>query len=157
MQAQRFDDAAQEFQALAQEAERLDLPAAPQLFLQARRALRSAGRESEAKPLLLRAFHLMDERHDPRLVPIGRRLVDDLRADGRSDLATALEAELGALPSAAGATTVPWTPAPRLQLPAKCPWCGGSVHTDEVDWSDPERPGCAYCGSPLVGNDGDGG
>jgi hypothetical protein len=36
-----------------------------------------------------------------------------------------------------------------IQLPLKCPACGASVLSDEVEWVDDRTAECAFCGSPL--------
>jgi hypothetical protein len=146
-----YEAAALAFQTLAHKAVQMNLPSAPQLLLQAARALLAGGGEAGARPLLLQAFQIMAERRDSRLGILGRRVLEELRGTDHADLAAAVQAELDALPGGLPATANTTTPASRARLPAKCPWCGGSVHTDEVDWAETDRPECAYCGSPLLG------
>jgi hypothetical protein len=40
-------------------------------------------------------------------------------------------------------------PAELRKLPLKCPNCGGSVHPDELEWTDSRSAICDYCGSIL--------
>jgi hypothetical protein len=35
------------------------------------------------------------------------------------------------------------------KLPPECPNCGGSVHPDELEWTDSRSAICDYCGSIL--------
>lgn len=148
METGRPADAAQSFDELAQTALDHDRPIASQLFIQAGRAYLAAGNLERAELTLTQGIRLMIEQDDPRLGPVAQRLAADLRGGSHSDLADAIQQLLPPpLPAVAHQTAKQRTHA----LPAKCPYCGGSVHSDQVDRTDPERPACAYCGSPLVG------
>jgi hypothetical protein len=41
------------------------------------------------------------------------------------------------------------SPAELSKLPPECPNCGGSVHPDEIEWTDSRSAICDYCGSIL--------
>ncbi len=150
MEAGRQAEAAQTFAELAEVALDHDRPIASQLFLQAGRASLSAGRADQARSLLLRGIRLMLEQGDPRLGPVSQRLTAELRSSGHSALAEAVE---DLVPSPAGLTPSGSSTSLSPGLPAKCPYCGGNVHADQVDLADPDRPACAYCGSPLLGGE----
>jgi hypothetical protein len=144
---------AHRFSRLAVRAERRGLPIAAQLMVQAGRAFVADGQMDAAEMSFARAFQLMQAESDPRLGPVSRQVLADLRRDGHDVMADSLESTLspglGVPRTAAGLPT--GVQAPRL--PAKCPYCGGSVHAEQVDRTDPDRPGCAYCGSPLLGDE----
>ena len=36
------------------------------------------------------------------------------------------------------------------QLPAHCPSCYAPVHSDEVEWAEPGRAQCGYCGTVML-------
>jgi hypothetical protein len=40
-------------------------------------------------------------------------------------------------------------PAELGKLPPECPNCGGSVHPDELEWTDSHSAVCDYCGSVI--------
>ena len=150
METGRESDAAESFAELGKIALDHERPIASQLFLQAGRAYLAAGKFARAEAALNEGIRLMVDQSDPRLGPVAKRLTADLRRSGQPDLAVEIERMLPA--SAAGETHAA-PPGPGLdELPAKCPYCGGSVHSDQVDRTDPARPACAYCGSPLVGD-----
>jgi hypothetical protein len=88
-----------------------------------------------------------------RLPGAAARVVADLRARGLSPEADDLEAKVrGLLPgySPAQDSAPPVAPATR-RLPPKCPYCGGSVIPDSVEWVDAASALCDYCGSVLQG------
>ncbi len=149
LEAGRPAEAGKTFAEIAEAAADLDRPIASQLFLQAGRAYLAAGKTELARTLLMQGIRTMIEQRDPRLGPVSQRLIAELRDEGFPDFAQAVEeiipADFGMAPR--GSLTPP-----SPQLPAKCPYCGGSVHADQVDRSEPERPACAYCGSPLLGD-----
>jgi len=150
METGRPAEAGKIFAEIAQAAADHDRPIASQLFLQAGRAYLDAGKMEMASSLLMQSLRIMIEQGDPRLGPISQRLTAELRAKGYPDLAQAMEQILPAdLVMSARGSLAPTAP----DLPAKCPYCGGNVHAEQVDRSDPERPACAYCGSPLLGDE----
>lgn len=150
MQAGRPAEAGKGFAEIARAAAEQNRPVASQLFLRAARAYLAAGDIETAEPLVMQGLHLMLELGDPRLVPISQRLMAELRDQGYPDLAQAIEK---IIPANVGMAQQGPLTTPLPQLPAKCPYCGSSVHADEVDRTDPERPACAYCGTPLLGDE----
>jgi hypothetical protein len=151
MEEGNFERAADRFSRLAVRASRRGLPIASQLLVQAGRAYAGAGQIDAAEISFGRGFEMMSQEDDPRLGPVCRQVLAELRRDGHSDLADRLAAGLPAGPALAGSAAGGQAAPPHAKrLPAKCPFCGGSVITEQVDRTDPERPGCAYCGSPLL-------
>ncbi len=84
----------------------------------------------------------------PRVPQFYANITRDLRANGMSASADALQKEFGAkakeLESKGFAA-----PAQRGRLPAKCPQCGAPAKSDEVDWIDRNSAECNYCGSVI--------
>jgi hypothetical protein len=37
----------------------------------------------------------------------------------------------------------------RRNLPAQCPYCGGPLRSDQVEWIDAQRAECGYCGGVV--------
>jgi hypothetical protein len=151
MEEGNYAEAAERFFDLAVRARRRRLPVASQLLLQAGRAYAAAGETGAAEQCLLDGFGMMSARNDPRLGPVSRRVLDQLRADGHTELADTADASLRLQPDQASSPPDTSPPSSQPGLPAKCPYCGGNIHLDQVDYSDPGRPSCAYCGSPLLG------
>ena len=52
------------------------------------------------------------------------------------------------LPGASPAEAAP--PASPARLPAKCPFCGASLRSNEVEWLDALSAECPYCGSSVA-------
>jgi hypothetical protein len=154
MESGQYASAAARFSELAEAAVARGRPIAAHLFLQAGRAHVAAAQLEDGRAALQQGFDLLAENRDPRLVPASQRILAELRQEGYDDLACALEE---ANPYVSGESRAKLSPLPDQKLPPKCPYCGGSVHTDEVDTSDPDRPACAYCGSPLLRSGADNG
>jgi ribosomal protein S27AE len=76
--------------------------------------------------------------------------VAELRARDLEEEAAVLEAEIRDALAAHGRSLSPQPGSPaEPRLPAKCPYCGGSVLASEVEWIDERSAICDYCGSPL--------
>jgi hypothetical protein len=76
------------------------------------------------------------------------RVLEQLVSMGYQDQAAQLQAELETLKAGKPIPSIP-APVANPKLPAKCPYCGGNILPDEVEWLDKTTPGCSYCGSPL--------
>jgi DNA-directed RNA polymerase subunit RPC12/RpoP len=86
-----------------------------------------------------------------RLPNIGRRILAELRQRGLIEEAQAIEAEIQTLLSNHGLSlAMAVNTADEGRLPAKCPYCGGNVQPDEVEWLQHQQAVCAYCGSRLT-------
>jgi len=150
MEAGRPAEAGKIFAELAEAAASLDRPIASQLLLQAGRAYLAAGEKETARSLVMRGIRMMIEQGDPRLGPLSQRWMAELRDRGFPDIAQDIDENIPAeLRKAPSTSSAPPSPA----LPAKCPYCGGSVRADQVDRTEPDRPACAYCGTPLLGDE----
>lgn len=149
----QYAQAALLFGELGDEAAARSIPRAPQLNLQSGRAWVLAGDPAKGQPRLRQGLRLMAQMGQVgRLPVVARRLLDELRARGLTAEAETLEADLRAsLPGLDlhGPTAVPAAEPSRRCLPPKCPYCGGSVHPDSVDWIDEACAACGYCGSVL--------
>lgn len=144
-------EAAVIFDELAAGASKRDLPRAPQLLLQAGRAWIEAGETERGIANLKDGLNLMEKMKQFRRLPIvSQRVIDELRDRGFTNQANEIEAEIkvtlathglsfAAVPGAMG----------KPRLPAKCPYCGGNVLPDELEWIEERYPSCTYCGSLL--------
>lgn len=144
-------EAAVIFDELAVSASKRILPRAPQLLLQAGRAWIEAGETERGITKLKDGLKLMEKMKQFRRLPIvSQRVIAELRDRGFTNQANEIEAEIkatlathdllfAAVPGAMG----------KPHLPDKCPYCGGNVLPNEVEWIEERYPTCIYCGSPL--------
>jgi hypothetical protein len=135
---------------LAIEAEARNLPQFPKLYLQAARARFLAGqREMGEKHLRHGLNQLADMGRWALLNRATRQAILTLQQLQYTDLATEIEnwlqEILPELPEPGEA--IPHRPS--RKLPPKCPYCGGNVLPNEVEWLDEHMAECDYCGSPL--------
>jgi hypothetical protein len=145
------DEAAAIFCELADAATKRGIPRSAQLNLQAARALIAAGKVEPGLDRIRQGLSLMAKmRQFARLPNVCRRILDDLKEQGLVKEAGGIEAEIQALLSEHGLSlATPASIGDKRNLPAKCPYCGGNVHPEEVDWLDSKQAMCAYCGSRL--------
>ncbi len=146
-----FAGAASLFGELADSAAVYGLPRAPQLALQSGRAWMLAGDLPRSLQRLRQGLTLLAQTGQLARFPVvAGRVLAELRAAGHVAEADALERELRSLaPGLTISAAAPPSPPARLHLPAKCPYCGGSVHPDAVEWMDEASAACEYCGSTL--------
>jgi len=162
LEAGEHANAAYLYEELAQSAhDRGRLRVAPHLYIQAGRANLLGGQAEAGMRLVRQGLGMLAEAGRwLTLSRLGRRLVIELRDLGRGNDAAEIErwlesslrgqdlsdsfgdVEAGA---EAGAQAVPR----RGILPLQCPYCGATVHPDEVEWIDENTAECAYCGSML--------
>lgn len=143
-----FEDAAIAFSDLADLAEERRNPRAAQLHLQAGRAWIEAGETKPGVERLGRGLTILLK--TGRVVLFhraGQRALEELRARGLTAEAEALEREFRASLASPASAFMPT--GEQKKLPSKCPYCGGNVLADEVEWVNDHTPTCAYCGSPL--------
>jgi hypothetical protein len=149
----QFAQAAVIFGELADEAAARGIPRAPQLSLQSGRAWVLAGDPAQGQERLRQGLRLMARMGQVgRLPAVARRVLDELHSRGLTAEAEALQADLQAsLPGIdlRGPMAGPGAEPPRRRLPPKCPYCGGNVYPDSVDWMDELSAACEYCGSVL--------
>jgi len=146
-----YPQAAALFGELADSAAVHGLPRAPQLALQAGRAWVLAGDLPHGLPRLRQGLTLLVQMGQrARLPAVAGRVLAELRARGHAAEADALENELRTLAPGLALPAAPAATGPaRRRLPAKCPYCGGSVHPDAVEWLDETSAACEYCGSTI--------
>jgi len=148
-----FEKAAGIFGELAEAAEAREIPRAPQLHLQARRACLDTGRSDQAVERIRHGLRLMDtHKQGHRLRAALPRIANELRSKGLNAEAESLEREFAPSLPAAPASPEEW-PASRgsVRVPSKCPYCGGSIRPSEVDWVGEIAVQCDYCGSVVEG------
>jgi hypothetical protein len=147
-------EAAAIFIELADAALQRGIPRAAQLNLQAGGALIAAKEIESGLDRIRQGLTLMaDTNQVTRLPNAGRRIIEELRNQGLTNEAAAIESEIQTLLSKHGLTLAAAAGATNKQsLPAKCPYCGGNVHPDEVEWINQQQAMCSYCGSHLAGN-----
>ena len=146
----KFIEAARLFEELAEPAKHRAPRRAPQLFLQAGVAWLKAGEAEKALARLREGLFLMGRLGlTQRMHAASHRVLAELRQHELDQEADALKADLEkefpALDLARPAAAAP----ARAHLPARCPYCGGNVRSDEVEWIDDHTAACDYCGSTL--------
>ena len=144
-------EAAVIFDEMAEKASERDIPRAPQLFLQAGRAWIEAGDSERGISRLKDGLELMVKMRQLRRLPIvNQRVITELRDRGFTEQANELEVEISTVLTTHGLSSAD---APSMgskpRLPTKCPYCGGSVIPNDVEWVDEHWATCTYCGSPL--------
>jgi hypothetical protein len=144
-------EAAVIFDELAAGALKRNLPRAPQLFLQAGRAWIEAGETKRGIAKLKDGLKLMENMKQFRRLPIvSQRVIAELRDRGFTKQANEIEAEIKNTLATHGLSFAPVPGAMgKPRLPAKCPYCGGNVLPNELEWIEERYPTCTYCGSPL--------
>ncbi len=156
METGNYAEAAQVFEHLAKEAEARGMQQrAPQLYLRAARARLLNGQLEPSMQWLNKGLEMLAEAERwPAVYKAGSMAVDELKRQGHSKEAEQVQAWLDeTLKDHPEAKTVPVGPGAaghRPKLPAKCPFCGGSVRPDEVEWLDNSTAECAYCGSIVT-------
>ena len=142
-----YDGAARIFEELAEVARARSHPQAARLTLSAGRAWIAADETDRGMDLLKAGLALLAGQVAPdRLQHIYARVITELRAQGLAQEADTIDASMRESgfqlrPKAAGQL-------PGI-LPAKCPQCGGSVRSDEIEWIGVHQAICDYCGSTL--------
>ncbi|MEW5868292.1 MAG: hypothetical protein AB1894_03390 [Chloroflexota bacterium] len=155
METGNYAEAAQVFERLASEAQaRGMLPRAPQLYFQASRARMLAGQVPQALDLLYKGLQILaDTQHWQHLYKAGLRAVEGLKQQGHPKEAEQVQAWIDAAikdhPEAKQAALEAAAPARPRHIPAKCPFCGGSIRPNEVEWLDETTAECPYCGSSV--------
>lgn len=89
----------------------------------------------------------------PGAIRTGRRLFEEMEAQGYSAEAQALREELDTHLKKLGLSLAESQPeaaeVQKAELPAQCPACLGPVRSDEVEWIDKSSAQCSFCGSTL--------
>jgi hypothetical protein len=151
MAQDRPADAAVIFDELAEAGAKRGIHRAPQLYLQAGRAWIEAGESERGVQRINTGLDLMNEMKQLRRLPVvGQRIITELTNRGLTDHAASLEDKVKSMLAAHGLSLAAASSrVTKPQLPAKCSYCGGNIHPDEVEWFDNQQASCAYCGSLL--------
>jgi hypothetical protein len=152
MAGERYAEAAELFERLAQSAKRRNMiRQAPKLYLQAGKGFLLAGKKQIGMDRIREGLRLLaDAERWGMLSSSGKRVVGELKQEGYSDLAKDVEAWLSrTLPEDFEEAVLPFPGRRSSLLPLQCPSCGGPIRSDEVEWADAQTAICAYCGSGV--------
>jgi hypothetical protein len=122
------------------------------MLLQAGNAYVLAGEVEKGMAEVRRGLELIAEHERwEALYRAGQRAVTTLNESGNKDEAQELQAwldkQLAGHEDAIREAKARMSK--KVDLPAKCPYCGASVRPDEVNWYDDGSVECAYCGSTV--------
>lgn len=146
-------NAAKNFSQLAQEAEDRDqIHHASMLYLRAGHAYALAGQAAEAVQAGMKGLGLIKESGRWGLLSrAGGRfsltLVDSGFERESAEVQGWLDNALSSHQSEVTKDTVSMRDT--ANLPAKCPYCGATIHPDEIEWLSNDMVECAYCGSTV--------
>lgn len=130
---------------------------APQLFLQAGKALLAGGRVDEGMGRIQRGLEILYSQHRfGELRRTGWRVVRHLENSGLETQANQIHSWLIGLQTSEAIVDWNEEPAPRknnIRLALSCPACGGVVDPNEVEWVNKDTAECTYCGSLLRGEE----
>jgi hypothetical protein len=152
-EAGHYRDAAEIFERLARGAQQRGiLKHAPFLYLRAAHCYLHASQAEHAIDLMNLGLQLLcDTGRWRALYKAGERSVLELREMGNTQAANEVQAWLDKTlqdhPEAIHDAAAPSKPAHKL--PAKCPFCGATVRSDQVEWIDADTAECLYCGSAV--------
>lgn len=134
------------------------LRAGVQMDLEATRAWLRAERLEAAQ---VRALHALDallarDRLPGLVMPIVERIADAMEAKGNPEAASDFREQVNARLEAHETSLGDALGAPgrvsghRGRLPDQCPSCYAPLRTDEVEWLEPDRAQCSYCGNVVL-------
>jgi hypothetical protein len=148
--------AADQFEHLAEDAVQQGMvERVPFLYLQASRARLYSGQILASISALRKGLGLLAQSGRwPAVVHHGERAILEYNQQGYSGQADEIKQWLQISVPINAADGFPDRPPPspaalKTQLPAKCPYCGANVSSDEVDWYDSINAECVYCGSVI--------
>jgi len=148
-----YRDAGEIFERLARGAQQRGiLKHAPFLYLRAAHCYLHASQADHALNLMKQGLQLLeDTRRWQALSKAGERSIQELEELGHTQAASETRVWLDKIlqdhPEAVQAASV--TPQPALKLPEKCPFCGATIRSDQVEWIDQDTAECLYCGSAV--------
>jgi hypothetical protein len=153
LETEEYAHAGAVFEELSVAALRRGIPRAPQLYLQAGRAYLKAGNVQKGMELLIKGLRTMAKMGQVNRLPIvSRRILNGLRELGMTSEHQTLEGEINQLLTKMDLSLHSEEKMPTTaKLPPKCPYCGGTVHPDEVDWINEHAATCDFCGSVIEG------
>jgi hypothetical protein len=147
-----YVEAASAFEQLARAAEARGGPRAPYFYIQSGRAKVMAGQTAGGMEYLQRGLGLFATRgQEGKVFNVGNRVVGELNQRGLSKEAQKVNAYIKSLLPDFDANLGAASPSKRPPLPTHCPGCGAPVRPDEVEWLDEATAECAFCGSPVRG------
>lgn len=147
-------NAAALFEKMAREAhDHNKLHQAPRLYLQAARGYVLAGDILQAEAQLWLGLEILIRKSNWAQVHlIGQRVIHELEEWGQPKLAQNVEKWLEeSLPKNYILTQHGQVTPHHMQLPLKCPSCGGAILQGEVEWQDSNTGECPYCGTAIRG------
>ena len=151
MQAGKFQEAAQQYETLAERGEKHRLPQTPQLFLQAGRAWFEAGDSKAGLANLQKGLGILElYGRFQRLNVVGSRIQAKLDEKGFTHEASVIGSYIERIRNDHDLSDLQisrenWG----SNLPAKCSQCGGSVIPDQVERFEDGSARCDYCGSVI--------
>ncbi len=153
MELGQFLRAAEIFEELAWGAQRLQIPRAPFLFIQAGRGYLLGGNHSRGFDYVKQGLNLLAESARwKELQRVSRRVIIEL--DDRELSKESLEIKewlTDVLHKNLGETEIISLEKAEHHpvLPTHCPRCGGALDPGIVNWLDGSTAECLYCGSPV--------
>ena len=151
MHSGNYNEAAQQYQALAEGAEKRQLPQAPQLFLQTGRAWFEAGDSKAGLASIQKGLNMLEIfRRFQRLNAVGSRIQSELDEKGFAHEASVIGGYLKQMRLDHDLRDLQISREVRgSKLPVKCSQCGGSIILDQVEHFKDGRVQCDYCGSVI--------
>lgn len=147
-----YPEAASAFEQLARAAEARGGPRAPLFYIQAGRASVLGGQTAGGVEYLQRGLGLFATRGQKiRVFNVGNRMVAELNERGLKKEAQQVSAYIKSLLPDFDASLETPLPTRKSPLPTHCPGCGAPLRPDEIEWLDDVTAECAYCGSPVRG------
>jgi hypothetical protein len=126
---------------------------APYLFFQGARAYFLSGDIQAGLASVRDGFDLLaSSGQTDRLRMAGARIIAELEQLGLPEAAEQVRQYLDQLGVSAPEKIDPSHARRKAMLPLKCPYCGATLHPDEVEWADDQNAVCAYCGSIVRGD-----
>jgi hypothetical protein len=153
MEQKDYREAADLFERLAELAARRTPLRAAHLYFEAGQArLLDGAIDSGMQNLAEGASLLASSGHYELLARISQRLLEELRRQGLEQEAAVWARKLDDLLEASPTAISPEGFHAETALPAKCPYCGGSLHPGEVERVGTDGALCSYCGSVVSGD-----
>jgi hypothetical protein len=147
-----YVEATSAFEQLARAAEARGGPRAPFFYIQAGRARVMAGQTAGGVEYIQRGLGLFAKRgQNGKVFNVGNRVAGELNLRGLSNEAQQITAYIKSLLPNFDANLGAPSQSKRPPLPTHCPGCGAPVRPDEVEWLDDVTAECAFCGSPVRG------
>lgn len=149
---EKYAEAANAFEKVAERADARHSPRASLYYLRAGKALILAGAVEHGMKRLRKGLSLMASQRDCRpLQQLAYRTIDSLRKMGLEKEAEDIQSLLNRItPEGCVEAELPEN---RALLPAQCPHCGAPLHPQQVIWLDRQDAECPFCGNIVRGED----